>query len=39
MEVQQGFRNLLELLNGHGVEYVVVGGYALADLNALGETE
>ena len=30
MEVQQDFRDLLALFNAHGVEYVVVGGYALA---------
>jgi len=30
MEVQPDFRELLALLNAHGVEYVVVGGYALA---------
>ena len=30
MEVQQDFRELLALLNAHKVEYVLVGGYALA---------
>jgi hypothetical protein len=30
MEVQQDFRDLLELLNEHKVEYLIVGGYALA---------
>ncbi len=30
MEVQSDFRELLALLNEHGVEYLVVGGYALA---------
>ena len=30
MEVQPDFRELLALLNAHDVEYVVVGGYALA---------
>ena len=30
MEVQPDFRDLLALLNEHGVEYVIVGGYALA---------
>jgi len=30
MEASQDFRELLELFNRHGVEYVVVGGYALA---------
>ena len=30
MEVQQDFRELLALLNAHGVDYVIVGGYALA---------
>ena len=30
MEVQPDFKELLALLNAHGVEYVVVGGYALA---------
>lgn len=30
MEVQQDFKELLELFNVHNVEYVIVGGYALA---------
>jgi len=30
MEVQPDFKELLELLNAHEVEYVLVGGYALA---------
>ena len=30
MEVQPDFRELLALFNKHGVEYLVVGGYALA---------
>jgi len=30
MEVQQDFRELLELFNAHKVEYMIVGGYALA---------
>jgi hypothetical protein len=30
MEVQPDFRDLLELFNKHEVEYVIVGGYALA---------
>ena len=30
MEVQQDFRDLLALLNEHKVEYLIVGGYALA---------
>ena len=30
MEVQQDFKELLELLNAHEVKYVIVGGYALA---------
>ena len=30
MEVQPDFKELLALLNKHAVEYVVVGGYALA---------
>ena len=30
MEVQQDFKELLELFNAHKVEYVIVGGYALA---------
>ena len=30
MEVQPDFRDLLELLNEHKVEYLIVGGYALA---------
>lgn len=30
MEVQQDFKELLELFNCHGVEYLIVGAYALA---------
>jgi hypothetical protein len=30
MEVQPDFRELCELLNSHGVDYIIVGGYALA---------
>ena len=30
MEAQQDFKELLALLNEHKVEYVIVGGYALA---------
>lgn len=30
MEVQRDFKELLELFNAHNVEYVIVGGYALA---------
>jgi len=30
MEVQRDFKELLVLLNEHKVEYVIVGGYALA---------
>jgi len=30
MEVQPDFKDLLELFNVHKVEYVIVGGYALA---------
>jgi hypothetical protein len=30
MEVQKDFLELLRLLNAHGVEYLVVGGYAVA---------
>ncbi|CAB5099915.1 hypothetical protein D3OALGA1CA_1358 [Olavius algarvensis associated proteobacterium Delta 3] len=30
MEVQNDFKELLELFNVHHVEYVIVGGYALA---------
>ena len=29
MEVQQDFRNLLELFNKHEVDYIIVGAYAL----------
>jgi len=28
MEVQRDFRDLLELLNAHKVEYMIVGAYA-----------
>ncbi len=43
MEVQQDFRDLLELFNKHEVDYIIVGAYALgrkkdlADLEAVGE--
>jgi len=30
MEIQQDFKELLESFNAHGVEYIIVGGYALA---------
>jgi hypothetical protein len=30
MEIQSDFRELLALFNEHNVEYVIVGGYALA---------
>ncbi len=30
MEVQPDFRDLLELFNAHKVEYLIIGGYALA---------
>jgi len=30
VDVQKDFKELLELLNAHAVEYLVVGGYALA---------
>jgi len=30
MEIQQDFKELLELLNRNGVDYIIVGGYALA---------
>lgn len=30
MEVQRDFRKLLEIFNKHDVEYLIVGGYALA---------
>ncbi len=30
MEVQKDFKELLELFNGHKVEYMIVGAYALA---------
>ena len=30
MEVQPDFRDLLALLNAHAVDYIIVGGYALA---------
>jgi hypothetical protein len=34
MEIQQDFRELLELFNRHKVEYIVVGSYALAHYGA-----
>lgn len=30
MEIQKDFRELLELFNAHNIDYVIVGGYALA---------
>jgi len=30
MEIQQDFKELLRLFNAHNVEYIIVGGYALA---------
>ena len=30
MKLQQDLREFIELLNSHGVEYVVVGGHAVA---------
>lgn len=30
MEIQKDFRELLALFNKHNVEYMIVGGYALA---------
>jgi hypothetical protein len=30
MKIQSDFRELLELFNAHNVEYMIVGGYALA---------
>ena len=30
MDVQPDFRDLLELFNARGVDYIIVGGYALA---------
>ncbi len=30
MEIPQDFKELLELFNNHNVEYLIVGGYALA---------
>jgi hypothetical protein len=30
MEVQTDFKELLELFNAHKVQYLIVGGYALA---------
>ena len=30
MEIHNDFKGLLELFNKHGVEYLIVGGYALA---------
>jgi hypothetical protein len=30
MEVQQDFKELLELFNAHKVEYIIIGAYALA---------
>lgn len=34
MEIYPDFRDLLKLFNDHGVEYVVVGGYAVAHYGA-----
>jgi len=35
MEVQPDFKELFELFNSHGVEYLIVGGNALAYLFSL----
>lgn len=35
MEAQTDFKELLELFNGHKVEYMIVGAYALAYHGAL----
>ena len=35
MEIPQDFKELLELFNAHGVEYIIVGGYALAFYGAV----
>jgi hypothetical protein len=32
METQPDFKELLELLNAHKVEYLIVGAYALSTL-------
>jgi hypothetical protein len=37
MEVQKDFRDLLELLNAHKVEYMIVGDYAFAFHAARGQ--
>ncbi|PKL18318.1 MAG: hypothetical protein CVV49_06960 [Spirochaetae bacterium HGW-Spirochaetae-5] len=34
MEIQQDFKELLELFNSHKVEYIIVGSYALAHYGA-----
>lgn len=34
MEIQQDFKELLELFNSHNVEYIIVGSYALAHYGA-----
>jgi hypothetical protein len=34
MEIHKDFKEFIELFNSHGVEYVIVGGYALAFLGA-----
>ena len=35
MEIQQDFKELLELLNKYNVDFILVGGYALAFLGVL----
>jgi hypothetical protein len=36
MEIYRDFKELLESFNAHGVEYLVVGGHALATIAILG---
>jgi hypothetical protein len=38
MAIQQDFKELLELLNAHAVEYVIVGAQALAFYGVFGYT-
>lgn len=41
MEIQKDFKELLELLNSHKVEYLIVDGYPrfTGDIETFGETE
>ena len=39
MEIQKDFKELLELLNAHEVEYLVVGGYGDITVHFIGRED